>query len=120
MSGAPPHGWPVHQEDDAIASTRLARLAAGGTVILCAGVVVAGALLVAVTGRIRPAGGSQQGPAQIAGIEQTPVREMRSGLDLQEAQRRELDRWGWADRQAGIATIPIDRAIDRVVEEAAR
>lgn len=120
MSGATTHGWPVHQEDDAIASARLARLAAGSTVILGAGVVAAAALLVAVTGRVRPAGWSRPGPARIAGIEQTPVRESRAGLDLNEARRRELDRWGWADRQAGVATIPIDRAIDRVVQEAAR
>jgi len=37
--------------------------------------------------------------------------------DLRDAQRRELAGWGWVDRDAGIARIPIDRAMDLVVKE---
>ena len=37
--------------------------------------------------------------------------------DLRERQRRELESWGWVDRKAGIAKIPIDRAIDIVAKE---
>jgi hypothetical protein len=37
--------------------------------------------------------------------------------DLRDAQRRELAGWGWGDRDAGIARIPIDRAMDLVVKE---
>jgi hypothetical protein len=71
-----------------------------------------------VTGRLRPDTRPQPAAAQIAGVEQTPVSETRAGLDLEGVQRQRLDRWGWADRDAGLATIPIDRAIDHVVREA--
>jgi len=120
LSAALPHGWPVRQEEDSIASAMLARLAVGAGVVAVAGVAVAGALVVAATGAIRPDIRSLQAPAEIAGVEQTPILVTQAGLDLKEAQRRQLDGWGWADRDAGVATIPIDRAIDLVVQEAAR
>jgi hypothetical protein len=34
------------------------------------------------------------------------------GVEERRAQREELTKWGWADRDAGIAHIPIDRAVD--------
>lgn len=39
------------------------------------------------------------------------------GLEVQSAQRAELNEYRWVDRDAGVAQIPIDRAIDLVVEE---
>lgn len=38
------------------------------------------------------------------------------GPALRAAQRARLESWGWVDRDAGIARIPIDEAIEIVVE----
>jgi hypothetical protein len=50
--------------------------------------------------------------AQIGIVEQTLVRNTRRGLDANDAERRNLTRWGWADRAHGVARIPIDSAMD--------
>ncbi len=114
----------VHQEEDEISSRHLGRIAAASVVVGAVGVFFAGLLLAASTGSIRPSvagpGGTRPAALEISGVRQTPIRETRAGLDLRLTQMRELERWGWADRDAGIATIPIDRAIDLTLGEAAR
>jgi hypothetical protein len=57
-------------------------------------------------------GPAPRASAEIGIVEQALVRDSRRGLDEKEAQRRDLMRWGWADRGKGIARIPIDRAMD--------
>jgi hypothetical protein len=114
----------VHQEEDEIASAHLGRVAAGSFVVGAAGVFFAGLLLTASTGSLRPSaagpGGTRPGPSQISGVRQSPVRDTRAGLDLRLTQKRELEGWGWSDRDAGIATIPIDHAIDVTLREVNR
>ncbi len=45
----------------------------------------------------------------------------RAHLDLENAQRAELEEeTQWVDRQAGVLSIPIDRAMELVVEQLAR
>ena len=39
---------------------------------------------------------------------------------LWKLQRRELERWGWVDREAGVAQIPIEQAMDVVAGEESR
>jgi hypothetical protein len=34
------------------------------------------------------------------------------GALLNEAERRSLERWGWVDRDAGLAVVPVERAMD--------
>ena len=62
----------------------------------------------------RPAGTS------IAHIEQTPLFGAASGLELRRRQREELSRYHWVDRDAGLAAIPIERAMDLVVQPEGR
>jgi hypothetical protein len=116
----PARDFEVHQEDDQVATRSVIHVALVGVLTGAAGVFCAGVLLVASTGALRPnvAGpdGTRPSAPEISKIEQTPIRDTRRGLDLREAQRRELERWTWVDRSAGVATIPIDTAIDIVVE----
>ncbi len=56
-------------------------------------------------------------PRTISGVAQTPILLDREGQRLRERQRRHLESFGWVDRAAGVVHIPIDDAIDRVVEE---
>jgi hypothetical protein len=116
----PHEGFSVHQEEDVIATRSIVRIAASA--------IVVGALGVGVAWLVLRAGGSApqdaaamvpaMAPRSIAGVEQTPIWQAEDGLALRAQQRAELRSWGWADRDAGVARIPIDRAKDLVVERA--
>jgi hypothetical protein len=110
---------PVRQEDDFVPSRRIVVTATIAVVVSLLGVVVAGSLLRATTGAIqdRPVPGAHDstvvsGSRAIAGIEQTPILVARDGLDLRDDERDELSRTHWVDRDAGVAAIPIERAMD--------
>jgi hypothetical protein len=111
----------IRQEEDLVASHELVRVGIASIVVGAAGVFFSSLLLVATVGALRPhrAGppGPRTAPRELSGVEQTPIWDARTGESLREAQRRELDRWGWVDRKEGIAKIPIERAMDLVVEE---
>jgi hypothetical protein len=109
--------FPVRQEEDVIASGRLVRIGLAGMVVGAIGILVAGALLAWRVGTVRPVGdpeGTRPAGRSISQVEQTPILDARDGEDRHEQQRRELERWGWADRDAGVAFIPIERAMDVV------
>ncbi len=50
-------------------------------------------------------------------LERSLVANDQRGADLQEKRAHDLEHYGWADRDAGVARIPIDRAIDLTVSE---
>ena len=54
-------------------------------------------------------------PAPHSTVQYTLIDVGAPGLERGRAVR--LDRFGWADRDAGVATIPIDRAIDLTLKE---
>ncbi|MCL2448884.1 MAG: hypothetical protein FWD17_08055 [Polyangiaceae bacterium] len=116
MSDAHDTHFTVRQEPDAIGTRRVVAVGAVGLVIAAAAVAAAGALLFAVDGSLRPSAAGPGGPTAsrrtLGGVEQTPILDSAAGLDLRNRQRAELEQWGWASRDAGVATIPIDRAID--------
>jgi hypothetical protein len=109
--------FPVTQEPDVVRERRLRGIGIAGVVITLASLAIAGALLV-VSGRGRDHGPSEPSPAppEIGTIEQTLATSAERGIDLKNAQREALDRYGWSDRDAGLAKIPIDRAMDLVLE----
>jgi hypothetical protein len=110
-------GFAVHQEPDDAPARTILRIAAVGVAVGGAGVVVAGALLIATTGSLRASGARVGEPPEPSGpIEQSPVRDVQRGVDLARAQRRTLEGWGWVDRRDGIARIPIESAMDLVVQ----
>lgn len=59
-------------------------------------------------------------PAGDVPIERTLIEATERGQDLRAAQRASLERWGWTDRAAGKAEIPIERAMELVIEEEGR
>jgi hypothetical protein len=113
-----PPDFAVHQEEDVVASGRLVRIGVVSVAVGALGVFVAGALLVVRVGAVTPsltgAHGPLPAPREISGLEQTPIRDTRVGEDLLDAQKRRLETWSWVDRDAGIARIPIRRAMDVV------
>jgi hypothetical protein len=53
-------------------------------------------------------------------IEQDLYGEVGPGQLLHERQRRQLSTYGWVDRDRRVVSIPIDQAMDLVVEESRR
>jgi hypothetical protein len=111
--------FPVTQEADVVRARRLTGIGVAGAVITIVSLVIAGWLL-GVSGRGREHGAAEPaiGPPELGTIEQTLVLTTQRGIDLRNAQRESLDAYGWVDRDAGIAKIPIERAMDIVAEGA--
>ena len=116
------HDFHPHQEEDLVPSGTLVRTAIVAVIVGAIGVFFAGLIVVAATGDIVPrvagAAGTRAAPREIDEIEQTPIWRSQRGIDLRDAQRAELDRWGWANREHHIARIPIDEAMNLVVQQA--
>jgi hypothetical protein len=111
-------GFAPEQAADHLPQRRLVAVGAASVVILLVAIAAAGLLL-----RVdRPDHGRAtaplpaRAPDEIGHVEQSLVESTRRGLDLQDRQRAALGRYGWVDRDAGIARIPIERAIDLTLE----
>ena len=115
------HEFTVHQEADVVPSRRLIRIVVGSILVGGIGVAAAAVLLVIGVGSVSPsfagAGGPKAAPAKIGGLEQTPITTTHAAADATELGRRHLDEWGWVDRDAGTARIPVERAMSVVVEQ---
>src|SRR5262249_24223368 len=102
----------VHQEPDTVRTRSLLTVGIVSVVIGAGGRLGSAVLLVAAVGALQPDLAGPSGPRPVprvlSGVEQTPIWGTRAGEDLRERQERQLEGWGWADRKAGIATIPID------------
>lgn len=98
----------VRQERDDVDDRSIRRIGIGSVVVFVLAIVAA-ALIV---GRHE---GAAAVPPPRGTVERTLVLATKRGIDEREAQRRDLATWGWVDRDAGVARIPIDRAIDLVV-----
>jgi hypothetical protein len=108
----------IKQQPDRLPGRLIAGLA--GTLF---GSVVAGAIAAILIARCGappgtgdPLGGGEK-PApvhDVHGVEVGPFELPTQGEEQRAKERRRLDSYGWVDRDAGIAHIPIDRAIDQI------
>jgi hypothetical protein len=48
-------------------------------------------------------------------VEQKPFETARTGEEWRDEQMHRLESWGWVDRKAGVAHMPIERAMESVV-----
>jgi len=112
---------PFNQEEDVLPSRKVL-LILGSTVgfgiLLC---IVAWLTLWREEGTIRPARHFPEArlgrPHAVENVRQGVFSLERGGLDQDVEERARLNEWKWIDREKRIARIPIDRAIDWVVEE---
>jgi hypothetical protein len=122
--GRDPAEFAVRQEDDRLSSRTLIAAGVVAVAVGLVGVLFAGAVLVFAGGALQPSAAGPAGtrPAErsISNIEQTPILDGKSATELQRERARRLEEWGWVDRDGGVATIPIERAMDIVVSEEAR
>jgi hypothetical protein len=101
------------QERDRIAIRRVTAIALG--------VCVAGAVSVVVEWRMLRAQSATAASSPVTApppglVEFSPIWDSERGVLLEAQQRKLLDRAEWVDRDAGIARIPIERAMDLVVD----
>ena len=106
----------VQQERDVIRGGWLVAITGLAIVIGALGVLAARLLNTPIAGQALPPAAS--GAAFQAGTpERSLIERSERGLALQAEQRSKLSKYGWADRDAGIARIPIERAIELSVEQ---
>ena len=110
----------VPQERDRLRTRLVVGVGAAGIVATVVAIVIAnwvgGGAAGRATENAREA--TRPLPTTVGTVEQTLVHSTERGVSLRVEQRAALEKWGWADRDAGLATIPIDRAMDLVVDRA--
>jgi hypothetical protein len=106
--------FPLRQESDRLPRSVLLTIAVTASVV-SALAIAASTWLGRVWSPVSPRPAAQA-PAQLFGIEQTLIDHSERGLSLQRRQRARLESYGWVDRDAGVAHVPIERAIDLCVE----
>jgi hypothetical protein len=106
----------IIQEADAVAGRRLVLITVVALVITGLAIVVSTLL----GGAPRHAAASSSAPPRakptLGMVEQTSIEDTERGVSLREAQRARLRQFGWVDRDAGVARIPIERAMELTVE----
>jgi hypothetical protein len=126
VSTEQPHGFEVRQEEDVVADRRLTQV---GVLVLVVSVVSVGvAALLLGKDQTRLAGESAERPKTEASvapptlgiIEQTLIEHEARGTEQRRVEEERLHRYGWVDRDHGVARIPIDKAMDLVVAESVR
>lgn len=114
----------VRQEEDRIPARRVTVIGVSSVVLFFGSLGVAALLLgVFSSGRAADAFGGgpapKAAPSTIGTVEQTLATAAQRGIDVKDRDRDALSSWGWVDRDAGVARIPIDRAIDVFVSREA-
>lgn len=107
--------YEVRQEPDSIRRLGAALIGFIGIMVIGLCLVVSGAIWTGFVHARRP---SFAAPPPAGTLEHTLIEATRRAHDLDRKKGEELTRWGWVDRSKGVARIPIDRAIDVVIEEA--
>jgi hypothetical protein len=105
----------IEQEPDGIATGRLIGLG-----IAC---VVVGVLAVVVAWLLLDAGAAAAAPRQtlkLPVLESALFESGGRGVSLRKQQLNELRHYRWVDRDAGVAQIPIERAMELRARQAAR
>ena len=103
----PGEDFVVRQEPDVLPARRLVGIFVAALVTFGAAVVVAARML-PHTGTPPP---PHAAPRQIGLVEQSIIGQGDHGLRLRREQLQRLESYGWVDRDAGVAHVPIERAI---------
>jgi hypothetical protein len=111
----------VVQERDVVAARKVTWVLITTIVVALVSTAIAGWILSARRAALsfhEPASATAA-PRQIDAIHQTPIALDRHGLTLRKEQRRALDTYRYLDRERTRAQIPIERAMQIVVDQAA-
>ncbi len=102
----------IHQEADLVPGRRLLLLAGSAVSVAALGVLVAWWMLSDSSASQLSRRTASSATFATGTLEQTPIETSERGLTLRAKQKQQLTGYGWVDRDAGVARIPIERAID--------
>jgi hypothetical protein len=107
-------------EEDRIQSRTIVLVGVASLIVFFVASLVAIASMRRQQGELRPQGAAplpaELGEAKIGILEQRLFENSNQATVLREVQRRKLESAGWVDRAQGIARIPIDRAMELVLQ----
>lgn len=110
----------VRYEDDVVARGPLVRIAVGTVVLSVALCIVAYLLLRERESQLRPSGFFPEErlgpPHDVAALREDPFELPHPEAARKESSRRRLESFGWIDRERRLVHIPIDRAIDSLLQ----
>lgn len=110
------HEPPPQQAAEGIPGLAVLGVLTAAIVISVASVFIAGWLLYAYRGQVDDA--EKAPPVGIVGhIEQELFEHRARGQAKNEKARQDLERYGWVDRDAGIADVPIERTFDWMLKD---
>lgn len=106
----------VRQDPDSLNRRGIALVTVASIVIMALALMAAWALLERwERGREGERAVPSAAPRTIGMLEQAPILGTGRGLELRARQEADLHRFGWVDRDGGIARIPIEDAVDLLV-----
>lgn len=110
----------VRSEPDRIATPRLMAIAGATLAIFLGASLVTGWGMEAWQRHLLPQGPpplpAEVGEPKIGMVEQQPFETARTGEEWAAAQRRRLESYGWVDRRTGLVHVPIEQAMERVLQ----
>jgi hypothetical protein len=117
------HGAHPPAEEDFVPTRKIVLVGVAALVVFCLGSLAAAWGMQTIRRQVNPDGPiampAEAGRAKIGMAEQRLFENANQGVAWREQARRRLSSYGWVDRRAGIAHIPIDRAME-LVEKGAR
>lgn len=126
MSHQPSHATehmspPEAQAAEGIAWGPVLGTGIGSLVIFAISVLIVFKMLHAREKALQPLGPDpmpvQMGQAEVGIVDQAPFDVSRAVQQYRDDREKRLESWGWVDRKAGTVHMPIDKAIDLVVQE---
>jgi hypothetical protein len=110
----------VRAEEDRISTRRIVAVGIASLVLFFLASLVATRMMERDRAALLPDGPptppSEVGRAKIGMVEQQLFGRTRTGEEWKAEQRRRLDGYGWVDRKEGLVHIPVDRAMDLMVQ----
>lgn len=112
-----PGEFEVRQEPDDVRRFGAVLIGFIGLVTIGLCLVIAGAIWLGFI-RARQSNFAVAPPAGT--LERSLIEATKRAYDLDQEKKKELTRWGWVDRDAGVARVPIERAMELVATEEER
>ena len=112
---------PEAQAEEAIHWGKVLGVGVGSLIVFAIAILVVLRMLHAREKALQPMGPDpmplQMGQAEIGIVDQTPFDVTRALQNYRTDRMQRLETWGWVDRKAGTVHMPIDRAMELVVQE---
>jgi hypothetical protein len=129
MSHEPSHATehmspPAAQAEEGIQWGGVIGVGAGSLIIFAISIFIVFKMMHAREKTLQPLGPDpmpvQMGQGEIGIVDQVPFDVTRANQQYRDDKLQRLRTWGWIDRKAGTVHMPIDRAMDLVVQEQKR